>query len=236
VSERGPRVLVVDDEQSIQLFLRTTLTAQGCSVHDAGTGQEALQAVQSFRPDVILLDLGLPDMDGFEVARRMRQWTPTPIIVVSIRDEESEKINALDAGADDYLSKPFGSGELSARIRAVLRRASRQESSVLRVGDLTVDLFRREVRAGGLEVRLTATEYELLKALIQDPGRVFTHRELARKVWGGSLYEDVVHLLRVNVSNLRRKLESDPARPRYIVTEPSVGYRLHSDSSDPNAR
>jgi two-component system KDP operon response regulator KdpE len=230
MSEPGPRVLVVDDEQAIRRFLRASLTTRGYSVWEAASGEEALQVVPAVRPDVIVLDLGLPGLDGAEVTRCLREWTQTPIIVLSVRDSEAEKIGALDAGADDYITKPFGSGELLARIRATLRRASRQESSPsFTSGDLVVDLTRREVRVGGAEVQLTATEFALLKALILNAGKVLTHRQLVRTVWGGTQYEDELHLLRVNVSNLRRKLCQDPSRPRYIVTEPGVGYRLRTD-------
>jgi two-component system KDP operon response regulator KdpE len=199
-------------------------------VHEAPSGEDALQEVPAVRPDVIILDLGLPQMTGAEVTRCLREWTEVPIIILSVREEEAEKIAALDAGADDYLTKPFGPGELLARIRAALRRASKQEAnSVFSAGDLTVDLIQRVVRVGGAEVQLTPTEYDLLRALVLHAGKVLMHRQLVREVWGGAHYEDALHLLRVNISNLRHKLERDPTRPRLIVTEPGVGYRMRTE-------
>ena len=199
-------------------------------MYEAASGEDALQSVPAARPDVIILDLGLPQMSGTEVTRVLREWTEVPIIILSVREEETEKIAALDAGADDYLTKPFGPGELLARLRAALRRASRQETNpVFTVGDLSVDLAQRQVRVGGADVQLTPTEYDLLKALVLHAGKVLTHRQIVREVWGGAHYEDALHLLRVNVSNLRRKLETDATRPRFIVTEPGVGYRLRTE-------
>jgi two-component system KDP operon response regulator KdpE len=230
MSETGPRVLIVDDEPAIRRFLQAVLRAHGYAVYEAPSGEDALQTVPAARPDVIILDLGLPQMSGTEVTRCLREWTEIPIIILSVREEEAEKIAALDAGADDYLTKPFGPGELLARIRAALRRASKQETnSVFTVGDLTVDLAQRQVRVGGADVQLTPTEYDLMKALVLHAGKVLTHRQIVREVWGGAHYEDSLHLLRVNVSNLRRKLETDAARPRFIVTEPGVGYRLRTE-------
>ncbi len=220
------RVLVVDDEHGIRKFLRTSLSTQGYELFEAATGQEALQAVPINRPDVIVLDLGLPDLDGIDVTRTLREWTEIPILILSVRDRESEKVAALDAGADDYLTKPFGVGELLARIRAALRRANKPENTaVFEAGDLHVDLAKRIVQVRRQNVQLTPTEYDLLKALVRHPDRVLTHRHLIREVWGGACYEDEMHLLRVNMSNLRRKLESDPTRPRHVVTEPGVGYQ-----------
>jgi two-component system KDP operon response regulator KdpE len=199
-------------------------------VHEAPSGEDALQVVPAARPDVIILDLGLPQMTGTEVTRCLREWTEIPIIILSVREEEAEKIAALDAGADDYLTKPFGPGELLARIRAALRRASKQETnSAFSVGGLIVDLAQRMVRVNGGEIQLTPTEYDLLRALVLHAGKVLTHRQLVREVWGGAHYEDAQHLLRVNISNLRHKLESDPTRPRLIVTEPGVGYRMRTE-------
>jgi two-component system KDP operon response regulator KdpE len=199
-------------------------------VHEAPSGEDALQVVPAARPDVIILDLGLPQMTGTEVTRCLREWTEIPIIILSVREEEAEKIAALDAGADDYLTKPFGPGELLARIRAALRRASKQETnSAFSVGGLIVDLAQRVVRVNGAEIQLTPTEYDLLRALVLHAGKVLTHRQLVREVWGGAHYEDAQHLLRVNISNLRHKLESDPTRPRLIVTEPGVGYRMRTE-------
>jgi two-component system KDP operon response regulator KdpE len=206
------------------------LSAHGYSVHDAASGEDALQVVPAVRPDVIVLDLGLPQMSGTEVTRCLREWTEIPIIILSVREEEAEKIAALDAGADDYLTKPFGHGELLARLRAALRRASKQgTTSVFTAGDLMVDLAQRLVRVRGVDVQLTPTEYDLLKSLVLHAGKVLTHRQLIREVWGGAHYEDAQHLLRVNVSNLRRKIEADATRPRFIVTEPGVGYRMRTE-------
>jgi len=230
VSSPGLRVLIVDDEAGIRGFLRASLEAHGYSVNEASTGEEALQVVPAFRPDLILLDLGLPGVGGKQVTSCLREWTQTPIIILSVQADESEKIAALDAGADDYLTKPFGSGELLARIRATTRRIGQQDSGPLFVtGDLTVDLAGRAVRLGEKEVQLTPTEYSLLKAFVIHANKLLTHRQLLREVWGGAHYEDPQHLLRVNINNLRRKLEADPARPQYIITEPGVGYRLRTE-------
>ena len=220
------RVLVVDDEPAIQRFLRTALSAEGYAVFTADTGEEALSGVTTHRPDLIILDLGLPDMDGSEVTRRVREWSPVPIIILSVRGQEADKIEALDAGADDYLTKPFSAGELLARMRVALRRASAPESSPVFVsGELVVDMARRLVTAGGREVQLTPTEYDILRALATHAGMVLTHRQILRQVWGAG-YDQETHILRVNVSNLRRKIEPDASRPTYILTEPGVGYRL----------
>jgi two-component system KDP operon response regulator KdpE len=195
------------------------------------TGQLDDDFVSSFcRPDLIILDLGLPDIDGVEITRRLREWSQTPVIILSVREQEADKISALDAGADDYLTKPFSSGELMARIRVAIRRSSMPEGEpVLQVGDLQIDLSRHIVSVGEKEIALTPTEYDLLRLLMQNAGKVITHRQLLRNVWGPG-YETEPHLLRVNISNLRRKIETDPARPRYIVTEPGVGYRIRVSS------
>lgn len=229
-AERSVRVLVVDDEHGIRKLLRTSLVAQGYELFEAATGQAALLAVPVNHPDVIVLDLGLPDLDGLDVTRTLREWTEIPIVILSVRDQESDKIEALDAGADDYLTKPFGVGELLARIRSALRRASKPaNTAVFEAGDLSVDLTKRIVQVAQRKIQLTPTEYDLLKTLVRHPDRVLTHRHLIREVWGGTRYEDDMHLLRVNISNLRRKLESDPTRPRHVVTEAGVGYRLRSE-------
>jgi two-component system KDP operon response regulator KdpE len=225
MSEPAVRILVVDDERPIRRFLRASLGSQ-YNVFEATTGEEALMAVAADRPDIIILDLGLPDMDGVEVTRRMREWTQTPIIVVSVREQEKDKIAALDAGADDFLTKPFGIGELTARLRAALRRSAQVESEpIFKTGDLMVDFAQREVLVGDQPVSLTPTEYDLLRILVKHAGKVLTHRQLLRSVWGIA-YEGETHMLQVNISNLRRKLEPNPARPSYIITEPGVGYRL----------
>ena len=228
MSESGQRVLVVDDEKAIRRFLHAALTAQGYVVSEAADGWEALNAVIAQRPEIVILDLGLPDMDGVEVTRRLREWTQIPIIILSVREQETDKISALDAGADDYLTKPFSSGELMARMRVAIRRSAQAaDEPVLQVGAVRVDLAKRLVTVEEKEVSLTPTEYDLLHLLIQNAGKVLTHRQLLFKVWGPG-YESDPHLLRVNISNLRRKIEVDPSRPRYIVTEPGVGYRMQS--------
>lgn len=223
----GKKILIVDDERAIRRFLRLILEAHGYAVLEAVDGREALQLTAAQRPDLLLLDLGLPDMDGVEVLQRLREWTDVPVIVLSVREREEDKIAALDAGADDYLTKPFGAGELLARIRAALRRSiSPSSDPVFEIGDLHVDLARRLVLRGGQRIELTPTEFALLRVLIQHAGKVLTHRQLLRAVWGPG-YENDVHLLRVTISNLRRKLEPDPSRPRYIQTELGVGYRIN---------
>jgi len=225
MSHALPRVLVVDDERPIRRFLQASLSGQ-YQVIEAANGEEALRLVVSDQPELIILDLGLPDIDGVDVTRRLREWTQIPIIIVSVREQEAEKIKALDAGADDYLTKPFGAAELMARIRVELRRAPQPESDpIFTDDDLSVDLARRIVSVDGMETFLTPTEYDILRTLIQHAGKVVTHRQLLRMVWGVA-YEDETHLLRVNVSNLRRKIEKDPAKPRHVITEPGVGYRL----------
>jgi two-component system KDP operon response regulator KdpE len=225
--ETAARILVIDDERAIRRLLRAALSAHGYVIHEAACGEEGLQVAAAHHPDVIILDLGLPDLDGVQVTRRLREWTQTPIIILSVRGSEEDKIAALDAGADDYLTKPFGTGELTARIRAALRRAQLpgEAQPVFQVGGLRVDLLHRMVSLDGSSVDLTPTEYELLKLLVQHAGKVVTHRQLLHAVWGAG-YEDDAHMLRVNISNLRHKIESDPAQPRYILTESGVGYRL----------
>lgn len=226
MADVGQRVLVVDDENAIRRYLHTALTAQGFAVYEAANGQETLNAVVENRPDVIILDLGLPDFDGIEVTRRLREWSNTPIIILSVREAEQDKIAALDAGADDYLTKPFGTGELMARMRVVMRRlAGKSDEPVLQVDDLKMDLSRRVVTVNENQISVTPTEYEILRLLLQNAGRVLTHRQLLRQVWG-TAYESEMHMLRVNISNLRRKIEPDPTRPHYLLTEPGVGYRI----------
>lgn len=229
MTENAARVLVVDDEQAIRRYLRASLSAHGYELYEAATGQEALQAIPITRPDLIILDLGLPDLDGVDVTRSLREWTQVPIVILSVRSQESDKIAALDAGADDYITKPFGAGELLARLRVALRHANPSESaSAFTAGALRVDLAKRSVQVREQAIQLTPTEYDLLKLMIRNADRVLTHRQIIREVWGGLSYEDELHLLRVNVSNLRRKLEADPTRPSFIVTEPGVGYRLRT--------
>ena len=232
--EPALRVLVVDDEPAIRRFLRTSLTAHGYTVYEAANGQEAVSGVTAHRPDLLILDLGLPDLDGFQVTRLLREWSQIPIIILSVREHEADKIAALDAGADDYLTKPFGLGELLARMRVVLRRQTPGKSEpVLQVGELHIDLARRLVSVGAQEIQLTPTEYDLLRTLAIHMGKVLTHHQLLRQVWGEG-YQDM-HILRVNISNLRHKIEPDPTRPTYIHTEPGVGYRLSvkTDAGNP---
>ncbi len=229
MTETSVRVLVVDDEAAIRRFLRASLSAHGYAIFEAGDGQSALSAVSADRPDLVILDLGLPDLDGIEVTRLLREWTRIPIIILSVRGQEADKIAALDAGADDYVTKPFGAGELLARMRVALRRAGQSGvEPVFTNDDLMVDLTRRVVTVAGREVQLTPTEYDLLRVLVTNAGKVLTHRQLLREVWGMG-YEQEMHMLRVNISNLRRKIEPDLSRPHYIVTEPGVGYRLYTN-------
>jgi len=228
MGETGQRVLVVDDETSIRRYLRAALGAQGFTIYEAGNGQEAINAVISHHPDIIILDLGLPDFDGIEVTRRLREWSETPIIVLSVREAETDKIAALDAGADDYLTKPFGTGELMARMRVVMRRIGvKPDEPVIQVDNLKMDLSRRLVTVDDNQISLTPTEYEILRLLLQNAGKVLTHRQLLKQVWG-TTYESEMHILRVNISNLRRKIEPDPSRPHYLMTEPGVGYRIRA--------
>lgn len=223
------KIVVIDDERPIRRFLQTALAAHQHEIVEAASGEEGLAAVIQNRPDLVILDLGLPDIEGFEVTRRLREWTDLPIIILSVREREADKIAALDAGADDYLTKPFGVGELLARIRAAMRRvATATPEPVFESNGLQVDMGHRLVKVDGEEMSLTPTEYDLLRALVAHAGKVLTHQQLLQEVWGAG-YTDDAHLLRVNISNLRRKIEPQPARPRYVLTEPGVGYRLYVD-------
>ena len=227
----GARVLVVDDEPAIARAVRTNLQRHELHVAVASSGQDALAQFDLFHPDVVLLDLGLPDMEGFDVIRALRERTGTPIVVLSVRGAERDKVRALDLGADDYLTKPFGVEELLARIRVALRHslgAPRETDAVYRTGDLAVDLERRRVTVADAEVHLTPTEYELLKAFVSHPNKVLTDHMLLQWVWGSS-YGTEDHYLHVYVARLRKKLEADPQKPHYVVTEPGVGYRLLAD-------
>jgi two-component system, OmpR family, KDP operon response regulator KdpE len=226
MSPNRPSVLVVDDEQAIRRFLRVALTSQEYDISEASSARDALALAATSKPDVIVLDLGLPDMDGVEVTRQLREWTQVPIIILSVRGSEVDKIAALDAGADDYLTKPFGVGELLARLRVALRRSAHPtDQPVFSRGDLRVDLTNRLVTISGQEVQLTPNEYDILRILVFHAGKVLTHRHLLREVWGEAC-ETEFHMLHVNISNLRHKIEPDPARPQFIITEPGVGYRL----------
>ncbi len=226
----GARILVVDDEPQLLRSLRTTLAAHGYDVQTATTGEEALDLLATRLPDLVVLDLVLPGLSGLAVCQELRARAPVPILILSARGDERDKVAALDAGADDYLTKPFGVNELLARIRAALRRAAgaRGPSTVVESGDLRIDVDRRVVTRGGDEVRLTPTEFDLLKTLIANAGRVLTHGYLLRTVWGPQ-YDGESQLVRVFIGQLRRKIERDPARPAHIVTEPGVGYRFRID-------
>jgi len=227
----GAQILVVDDEPNLLQAVRTALERNGALVRAAETGEAALTALSRYHPDLILLDLGLPDMDGTEVIRRVRERESIPIVVLSVRGAERDKVTALDLGADDYLTKPFGVDELLARIRVALRHASASApgaGSIVRFGDLEVDLERRRVRVAGREVRLSPTEFSLLKALVSHPNKVFTDQMLLRQVWGPG-YGAEAHYLHVYVARLRQKIEKDPHAPRLIITEPGVGYRFLPD-------
>jgi two-component system KDP operon response regulator KdpE len=224
-----PTILVIEDEPPLQKFLRVTLASQEYSVIEAATGEQGLRHAAVDRPDLVILDLGLPDLDGVEVTRRLREWSAIPIIVVSARGKEQDKVVALDAGADDYLTKPFGVGELLARVRVVLRHLAvanpETGDAVFELGQLRVDMSARQVTVDGKLVHLTPNEFKLLTVLIKHAGRVLTHRQLLRDVWGPGSAEES-HYLRVYMNQLRQKVEKDPSRPRYLLTETGVGYRL----------
>ena len=230
----GPRILVVDDDRHLLRIIRDNLEAHGFAVTQVETGEAALEQLDRHHPDLVLLDLGLPDLDGTEVIRRIRSHSQTPIVILSARGEERAKVQALELGADDYLTKPFGLGELVARVRVALRHAPRPESfqdGVFQTGDLAVDLGRRRVMVRGQDVHLRPTEYELLKAFIANPDRVLTHSWLLRRVWGPE-YGDEGNYLHVYVAGLRKKLEADPRHPVHFITEPGVGYRFRLASAE----
>jgi two-component system, OmpR family, KDP operon response regulator KdpE len=228
MSENAPKVVVIEDEKQIRRFVRAALEDEGCQVYEAETGAQGLVEAATRKPDLVVLDLGLPDRDGVDVIRDLRNWSNVPVIILSARSNEDDKIGALDAGADDYLTKPFGVGELLARTRALLRRKSRIEdstASVVTFGEIQVDLSRRTVQRNGGPLHLTPIEYRLLSVLLTNAGRVLTHRHLLKEVWGPS-YLERNHYLRIYVGHLREKLEIDPAQPRHILTETGVGYRF----------
>jgi len=224
---KGARILVIDDEAQIRKLLRVALTAYGYEVREVTCGQDGLREAAVYRPDLIVLDLGLPDIDGLQLLSQLREWSEIPVIILSVKEQEQDKIAALDNGADDYVSKPFSMGELLARIRTALRhsRHDMEENPVLNFNDLEIDLVRRRVKVGGKEVKLTPTEYDLLRNLAIHSGKVLTHRQLLTTIWGKA-YENDTHYLRVYIGQLRRKIEIDPSLPKHLITESGVGYRL----------
>jgi len=225
--ETRKRILVVDDEQEITLVLRSGLTKHGFDVRVAGEGQAALELFQAWTPDLVITDLSMPNMNGLKLCRRLREISDVPIIILSVKGDEATKVEALDAGADDYLTKPFGMGELLARVRATLRRSPQtsNEGTVIEAGDFRVDFETRAVEVAGKEIRLSPKEFDLLVFLIRNSGKVLTHRTLLANIWGGN-YTDQTEYLRVFIRHLRKKIEPDPAKPRYILTDPWVGYRF----------
>lgn len=228
MSPQGPLILIIEDEPQMRRFLRASLTSHGFQLVEASTGKEGVALATSHNPEVILLDLGLPDTDGMALTRDLREWARMPIIVISARGREADKVEALDAGADDYLTKPFGVSELLARIRVALRHARQARGAVepvIEIDKLRIDLTRREVALDGRALHLTPIEYRLLALLASNAGKVLTHRQLLKEVWGPGHVEQT-HYLRVYMAQLRRKLEQDPARPKLLATEPGVGYRL----------
>ena len=226
MSEPIPIALIIDDEVQIRRLLRLTLEGNGYRVFEVATGQEGLLEAAQRKPDVVILDLGLPDLDGVTVLKRLREWSRVPVLILSVRDRDEEKIAALDHGADDYVTKPFSTGELLARLRVIQRRSlPLTEDAVFRTGDLEVDLARRVVILKGQEVKLTVTEYSLLKMFVRSAGKVLTHRQLLQEIWGAN-YVEQTHYLRVYMAHLREKLERDPSKPKLLITEPGVGYRL----------
>lgn len=231
MTSSGAKILVIDDEPQIQKLLRVTLQAQGFEIVAASSGEEGILKTTMVRPDLIVLDLGLPDIPGMEVLHRIREWTQIPIVVLTAKDREEDKITALDSGADDYVTKPFGMGELVARIRVALRHnAKSQDEPILDFGRLVIDLSGRNVDLDGKKIKLTPTEYELLKVLATNVGRVMTHKQLLQQVWGGHQYDTDSHYLRVYIGHLRKKIETDPARPNFIITEPGIGYRFMTNT------
>jgi two-component system KDP operon response regulator KdpE len=223
-----PAIVLIEDEAQIRRFLRVTLHAQGYRLFEAITGADGLVEIATRQPDIVIVDLGLPDMDGLEVIRRLREWSSVPVIVLSARGGERDKVTALDSGADDYIEKPFGTDELLARVRVALRHGAggtRDADAVFKVGELVVDQARRVVTLDNHAVHLTPIEYKILTVLVHHAGKVLTHRQLLREVWGPTHVEHA-HYLRVYMGQLRRKIEHDSAQPRYLLTEPGVGYRL----------
>ena len=235
MTETKESILLIEDEPQMRRFLRVTLQAHGYQLIESATGEDGLIQAATRNPDVVLLDLGLPDIDGLEVTKRLREWSQVPLIVISAREQEEDKVRALDAGADDYLTKPFGAGELLARIRVSLRHMAMQhagsENAVFVLDNLKVDLAKRQVLLDDREVHLTPIEYRLLALLIKHAGKVITHTHLLKEVWG-TAYAGQTHYLRIYMAQLRHKLEADPARPRFFINEPGVGYRLKTDFNE----
>ena len=231
-TDQGVRILIVDDEKAIRRTLRASLASRGYIVTEAATGTEALEKSVSSHPDVIILDLGLPDIDGIEVIGEIRKRAKTPIIILSVRDEIADKVAALDAGADDYLTKPFSITELLARLKAVMRRLlPMDQEEVFQAGTLSIDVAKHQVAIKGNQIGLTPTEYDVLKLLVLNAGKVVTHKQILEEIWNKpDDMEGVLHLLRVTISNLRSKIEPDPDRPAYVLTEPGIGYRLRSNT------
>ncbi|MDC3958366.1 response regulator [Polyangium jinanense] len=233
-----PLVLLVEDEPQMRRFMRATLTSHGYRLLEAGSAAEALMLASTHNPELLLLDLGLPDGDGIDLTRRIREWGRMPVIVISARGREDDKVAALDAGADDYLTKPFGVNELLARMRVALRHAhaggAQSAAQTIEIGDVEIDLVRREVKKGGQEVHLTPIEYKLLVLLAQNAGKVLTHQHILKEVWGPA-YANQPHYVRVHMAELRKKIEANPARPKLLVTEPGVGYRLRDRGGDAGA-
>ncbi|MEA4926000.1 MAG: response regulator [Syntrophomonadaceae bacterium] len=222
----GAKILVIDDEVEIRRLLKVGLTAHGYDFLEAATGQDGIYLTAVARPDIVLLDMGLPDLDGLSVVKQIREWSQIPIIILSVRGQDQDKVNALDLGADDYLTKPFSMSELMARIRVAMRhQGNLKDEPTIQIADLWIDLARRQVKVGGTEVHLTPTEYDLLKILISNAGKVVTHRYLLTNIWGNN-GQEYAQYLRIYISQLRKKIEKDPNQPKYILTEPGVGYRL----------
>jgi two-component system, OmpR family, KDP operon response regulator KdpE len=223
----GARILIIDDEPQIRKLLKVTLQVHNFEINESSSGEEGVYQASIVHPDLIVLDLGLPDISGMEVLRRIREWSRIPIIVLTAKDREEDKITALDSGADDYVTKPFSMGELVARIRVALRHVAKSANEpILQFGSLVIDLAQRLVELDGNRVKLTPTEYELLKILASNAGKVITQRQLLQQVWGGHHYESDSHYLRIYIGHLRKKLEEDPTRPKFIETEPGIGYRF----------
>lgn len=233
MTDSAAKILLVEDEQQIRRFLRVTLGSHGYALIEANTGRDGLMLAATEKPDLIILDLGLPDIDGLDFTKQLREWSSTPVIVLSARGQEGDKIAALDSGADDYLTKPFGTGELLARMRVALRHAERMraetQESFFKFGKISIDLAKREVLKDGQELHLTPIEYKLMALLLRYSGKVLTHKQILKEVWGDA-YSDEHHYLRVYMGQLRHKLEENPARPKHLITEPGVGYRLRVDT------